>query len=167
MRTYAKRRSHLILLSAALAVVSLDAWCSSALADGPAAVTKGIEVSTVGTAPYLGPLPEELAKLAQPEATTVISPSPAKEPDTATITRSGGNTLTEAELAKVAALLLLIPAPPPEPAMLKLEVMPVPKDGVPQLTAQEREKRARELAALPVITPVAPTASPSTSKSGR
>jgi type II secretory pathway component HofQ len=113
-------------------------------------------VSTVGTDPYIGPLPEELTKLAQVEAAGVTSPTPAKAPETTTITKGGPTPPTAAELAKLAAL----PANPdtlPVPVMPKLELMNVPKEGTPELTTQEREKHARELASPHVITMASPT----------
>jgi hypothetical protein len=146
----------LIPIFTALVLVSSDAWRSPALADGPGSITKGPEVSTVGTGPYHGPLPEELAKLAAVEAAGVTSPLPAKTPETVTITKGGPIAPTAAELAKLAAL----PTNPDTlavPVMPKLGLMQVPRDGTPELTAQEREKRARELAAPHVITLNSPT----------
>jgi len=155
MSAVGKYRLFLIPIFAASVLLSSDSLRSSAFADGPAPTTKGPEVSTVGTDPYIGPLPEELAKLAQLEATPVTSPPPVKEQATATITTGGGNTLTAEELAKLAAFLA-VPVTPPAPVMPKLEIMTVLKDGIPQLTAQERDKHARELATPHVLTPPQP-----------
>jgi hypothetical protein len=119
-------------------------WISSALADGTAAPAKGPDVSTVGTDPYLGPLPEELTKLALVTASPTEATPQTKEPEVATITTSGGNTLTVEEQAKLAAIVVG-PALLPDSFMQKLEPMVVPTEGTPELTTQELEKRAAEL----------------------
>ena len=126
---------------------SADGW-SPARAEGPAPTTKGEEVSTVGSGPYAGPMPEELTKLAELAAAIPAPSPPKKEPSADTITGGGGHTLTDAERAKAAALPV-IPSSLPDWLMLKLTPMVVSKDGVPQLTAPERAKRAVELSAPP------------------
>jgi hypothetical protein len=60
--------------------------------------------------------------------------------------------MTAGELAKLAALLA-VPLTLPVEAMPKLELMQLPTDGIPQLTAEEREKRASELADPQIIAP--------------
>lgn len=128
--------------------ITSTAWLTAAHAAIATPTTKGEEVSTVGTAPYLGPLPEELAKLAELEVAEPASSGPDKEPSVDTITHAGANTLTEAEMAKAAALSVIAPVLP-EWLMLKLAPMQLSKDGTPQLTAPERAKRAAELNASP------------------
>jgi hypothetical protein len=154
MTTGDKLRPHSIPMLAAFLLLAPGPWSSSARANDPAPLTKGPEVSTIGTTPYLGPLPEELAKLARFEAAAGTSPQAIKDAVTATITKEGGNVLTPEELAKVAALppIPLIQLP----AMQKLELMNVPKEGIPDLTAQERDKRAAELSAPPISEPATP-----------
>ena len=168
MNTCAKLRSHLIPIVAATILLVPAPRGSKALADGPPA-TKGPDVSTVGTGPYLGPLPEELAKLPQQVTSAETGPMLAKEPATATTTTVGGNTLTVGELAKVAALQAILGALP-VPLMQKLEPMKVAMDGIPTLTAQERDKHAKELGTpttAPTTLPIPPFAPPSAPRSDR
>ena len=161
MSANGRYRKYLTPMFGALLLFSPDSWKSSAFANEPTPFTKGPEVSTVGAGPYLGPLPEELSKLAQVEAVAVDSPSLDKEPDATTITTVGGNTLTAEELAKLAAFPA-VPATLPVPFMPKLDLMDVPTEGIPELTAEELQKRARELSAPQtaprLISPVAPAA---------
>ncbi len=116
---------------------------SASAADAPAA--KQPEVSTVGTEPYPGPLPEEIAKVAEVQSRSADAPLPAKEPVVATVTPAGTDTLTAAEKAKVAALVPAAQAPPV--VMKKPPAMTPPQDGTPQLTPQEQKKHADEQAA--------------------
>ena len=148
MKSKTRVRTAWIPIVVATSLSSATAWLTAAHADIPAPTTKGEEVSTIGTAPYLGPLPEELAKLAELGAAEPASSVPDKEPSVDTITHAGGNTLTEAELAKAAALPVIAPVLP-EWLRLKLAPMQLSKDGSPQLTAPERAKRAAELNASP------------------
>lgn len=167
MNTIAGRRPGLVHFTAAMILLVLAPRGSSALAESSPA-TKGPEVSTVGTGPYLGPLPEELAKLAQLAAAAELTPAPAKEPAAATITTGAGNTLTVEELAKLAALPAIVDTTS-VPLMLKLVPMTVSKDGTASLTPQERDKRVRELA-TPPAPPAAPQITPepaSAPRSGR
>jgi hypothetical protein len=145
MSTNGKYRPYLIALFAALGLFASYSCVTSALADDAAPITKGPEVSTVGSGPYLGPLPEELSKLAEMDAATAESSSSDKEPAAATMTAGGLNILTTEEQAKLAALLA-VPVTPLESTMPKLGIMEIPKDGIPELTQQEREKHAIELA---------------------
>jgi hypothetical protein len=142
MNRYDKYWTFMISVFTALALLSPGSRRFSALAEGPAPVTKGPEVSTVGTGPYLGPLPDEVAKLAQLEAAAVTPPAPGKEPAAATITTGGGNVLTVAELAKLAALKTL-PAKRPVPTMSKPVLKKGQAGGTVPVTAQEREKTAK------------------------
>lgn len=170
MKTNGRYRSIAVAAIAIMIPLSIGTFYSAALAEAagapispspataPATPTKGPEVATIGSGPYLGPLAEELLKLAQIEAEAVDSTPSEKEPATATITAMGGNSLTAEERAKLAAL----PAPLPtllDLPMPKLELMELPKDGVPELTREELEKRASELAS--------PAAPQSTQESAR
>ena len=117
--------------------------------------TKAPEVSTVGAGPYSGPLPEELAKLAQ------MVPSAAapaiKAANTITVGPSSMQPPTPEALAKLAEYLAT-PVTLPLPEMSKLEAMQVPTEGTPALTPEELEKRANELAARRANLPTAPSA---------
>lgn len=108
--------------------------------------TKAPEVSTVGTEPYVGPLPGELLKLTLVEASSQAPAPTGKEPDVSTILSGVPGAPTEEALAKLAAYLAT-PVTLPLPEMPKLDPMAVPTDGTPALTPQELEKRASELAA--------------------
>lgn len=153
MNAIAGRRPYQVLFIAALVLLALTPRGSSALADS-SPTAKSPEVSTVGTGPYLGPDAAELAKLAQQEASTEAAPTPPKEPAVATISTGAGNILTVAELAKWAAVQTIL-GTPSVPLMPKLGPMTVAKNGVPDLTAQERDKHARELA-TPQARPTTP-----------
>lgn len=120
MNTNGKSRPYMISLLAMLVSVSPTVWTPAALAEGPPAA-KAPEVSTTGTRPYLGPLPEELAKLARMEAAPKPAALPAKEPAVLTIT-TGGSTLTSEERAKLAQILA-IPLVLPMPDLSKLDAM--------------------------------------------
>lgn len=126
----------------ASALVLIGAGGSRAWADDPAH-TKAPEVSTIGTGAYTGPVPEELSKLALVEAAPAASPTQAKEAEASTVTPGDGTTLSEEALAKMTALLSVPMALPLPVPMLKLEPMQVAEEGIPQLTPQEREKRAQ------------------------
>lgn len=153
-----RRFPRLVLFIASSVFIPISG--STALAEDPP-MGKGPEVSTVGTGPYLGPLPEELAKLEQTETLPETVPPQSKDTPATTITPGIGNTLTVEELAKLAELLA-IPVTLPSTVMEKLEPMQVPVNGIPSLTAEEREKRAQELAAPRPIAP-APAPAPATS----
>ncbi len=107
---------------------------------GEAPATKEQDVITVGTGPYTGPTAAELAKLAMVQHESSVAPSEAKARAVSTIGPARSPELTPAQLAKLQTLLQALPAPPPE--MVKLPPIEVPKDGIPEMTAQEREKLA-------------------------
>ena len=154
----------LVLLAALSATAQRSRSASAPPAD--ASMTKGQEVETVGTGPYLGPLPEELEKLAQVEAAAAAAPLPEKGPAVVTLTPSRGDTLTAAEQAKLASFLAS-PVPLVTPEMMKLGTMQVPTTGVSQLTAQEREKHEHELAAPPAQPAVAAPPAQGTNSSSK
>jgi hypothetical protein len=103
-----------------------------------APVTKEQDAITVGAGPYTGPTPAELAKLATAQHETAVVPPEAKLAAVSTVGQPQQGGLTPAQLAKLQTLLQALPAPPPE--MVKLPTMEVPKDGIPEMTPQEREK---------------------------
>jgi hypothetical protein len=139
-----KRASGLTLALAFLFLHPLTGALSPAWADGPGHVTKGQDVSTVGTGPYTGPTPAEVAKLTAVLAAPAVAPAPEKASAFATMTISEVVTLTDAEKAKLEAILSL-PSTQAPVTMTKLEPMVVPTVGTPDLTPQERAKRAAEL----------------------
>jgi hypothetical protein len=145
--------SSLFLTIAVLVSSSSVLSATPAPTDVPS-TTKGPEVLTVGTGPYLGPLPEELAKLSGPGAPAPSEPAPAKEPEVSTIMIGSGNVLTVAELAKLAAYPVLLDSLPAA-LMIKPEPMEVSKIGIPELTPTEREKHAKESAVPQAAAPAA------------
>jgi hypothetical protein len=141
MRFTAPVRSSLIRSFAAVSFLSA-VFLLPARADSVPS-PKGAEVTTVGTGPYAGPLPEELAKLAQQQALPETAPLSAKEPAVSTMTTVGADSLTLAEQVKLEALRIF-PVTLPLPLMIKLEPMHISKEGTAVLTPQEREKHANE-----------------------
>lgn len=136
-----RRRSAFMLLLAAIPILSLmiaGPWARALEAPTP----KGPDVVTEGTDPYTGPTPAELAKLAAQNAGTATVPPEAKLAETATIIRGVEGPPSPAEQAKLQAVQQTLPPP----VMTKLPIMVVPKDGIPELTAQEREKLAEQRA---------------------
>lgn len=120
---------------------------------GAPPATKPPEVSTVGTQPYTGPLPEELAKLAGLEAPSAPAAAEEKTPSVETVTVVPDAPLSPSELAKLAALLptpaLPIATPfeiPPGMETAKPDPMPDRSGGPAELTSEELAKRAAELA---------------------
>jgi hypothetical protein len=160
VRQWANRGSTPLLLATCVAVWSAT-WTSGILADD-SVVAKEPEVATVGSGAYVGPLPEELAKLAKVRALPLSVPSPAKDSPHATFTVAGIYHMTEAELAKLAALPSAPVALPALPTA-KPAPMQVPKDGTSVLTAGELEKLAMLLAtAPPSPSPASSSPSPKT-----
>jgi hypothetical protein len=147
-----KRLPAVALTLVASAFLSLGPAQTPSVADGPGA-GKAPEVSTVGTGPYAGPSSEELAKLAQVQATSAATSSPTKGPEVVTMAAGGDHPLTQSEEVKLAEFLA-VPAILAIPIMPKLEVMHLLTVGTPDLTPQEREKRARELASRVPTTPM-------------
>jgi hypothetical protein len=131
----------------ALAGLFLTDLCSGpAVAGSDLPISKGPEVSTVGAGPYLGPSATELAKLSALESVPAPVPRQVKDPVGSTITLGSASVLTQAELAKIAGLPQIVLHLPDLP---KLGIMKVPTEGIPELTAREREKRAGELQNAP------------------
>jgi hypothetical protein len=130
-------------LSSTLAIISIFSVTtvgSRAHAEG-APLTKGPDAITVGAGHYSGPTPAELAKLATAQHEVVTVPPAEKGSAVSTIGQAQSHELTPAQLAKLQTLLQALPAPVPD--MVKLPPMELPKDGIPELTAQEREKLAQ------------------------
>ena len=142
------RLPHLVPMIMALIAIPVQSWRTTALAEGPSE-SKGPEVTTVGADPYVGPLPEELAKLGQGAVAEESVPLSEKEAPTQTVISGKGDLLTAEALAKL-AVLLEAPLVSPPWVMDKLAPMEVPTIGDPELTPEEWEKRARELA-TPIV----------------
>jgi|GEM_PF-3558828 len=107
--------------------------------------TKGPDAITVGTGPYTGPTPAELAKKAAQDAAAPAL-SEAKMPEAQVIHQdAGAPVLTQGELAKLAELEAYLRSLP-GPVMRKVPEMVLPKTGNQELTAQEKTKLAKERA---------------------
>jgi hypothetical protein len=154
MKSNSQRPAVPFLAAALVAVAAMVASALPARADS-APVTKGHDVTTVGTDPYLGLTAAELAKLAQLQGEPPTTPAEPKAAPAATIGANSPHPLNPAEQAKLAAMVATVRTLP-LPIMVKLALMQVATTGTQVLTPQEREKHANEATRHDLAAPTSP-----------